>query len=66
MGYYLIYPKNKNDIVKMTTKRPTRSKYKKAGFAEGPFNNYPAVIRRLNQMNISNARRPHQVRNIRL
>ncbi|GAH46161.1 unnamed protein product [marine sediment metagenome] len=59
MPYYILYPKAKNKSVSIRTRRPSVSREStRYGFAEGPFSTKSAVIRRLNQMNVSSERRP--------
>jgi hypothetical protein len=57
MAYYILYPKNRNESVKIVHKRP-RADYRRYGFAEGPLKSKQAVCTRLNQMNVSASRRP--------
>ena len=52
MAYYILYPKNKTKQVKIVTKRPSPTKAKGFGFAEGSFKTKKAVKTRLNWMNI--------------
>jgi len=59
MPYYILYPKAHSRPVKVTTRRP-RADYRVYGFAEGPLKNKRAVCTRLNQMNVSTARRPRK------
>jgi len=63
MVYYILYPKNNKDKIKIVTKRPNpKIERKRYGFAEGSFKTIKDVKIRLNWMNISNERRPKKFR----
>jgi hypothetical protein len=56
MVYYIIYPENIEDKVKITTEKP--QKLKGDGFCEGSFKTKRSVIIRLNWMDIPQNKRP--------
>lgn len=60
MSYYILYPINHSDPVKVATKNPEPSYWtaRGYGFADGPIKTVEKVIFRLNHMNIPNNKRP--------
>lgn len=61
MAWYILYPKNKKEEVKLLKRKPTRRYWNKYGFSEGPYKNLTEVKKRLNQMDITQKRRPENV-----
>lgn len=62
--YYILYPRNQSESIKVATKKPDPDYWKSRGygFAEGPYKTIEKVIHRLNWMNISNNRRPDKLK----
>lgn len=61
MTYYILYPKNQANKIKVITHKPTRP-WKGYGFAEGPLRTIKDVAHRLNAMGIVGSRRPRKFR----
>lgn len=64
MSYYVVYPKNHSQKVKIVTKKPQKTTG--YGHADGPIKNKCEVIRWLNWKDVSSERRPEGFKNFNL